>query len=49
MENTLLRQQLMVLKRRGKRPTLTWRDRKVLVLLASKLPHLEGGAGDRAA
>ena len=37
VENALLRQQLMVLKRRVKRPTLTWRDRAVLVLLASKL------------
>jgi putative transposase len=39
LENMLLRQQLIVLKRQAKRPALTWRDRTLLVLLASKLPH----------
>lgn len=38
LENALLRQQLIVLQRPGKRPTLTWRDRALFVLLASKLP-----------
>ena len=37
LENALLRQQLIVLKRQTKRPKLTWRDRALLVLLASKL------------
>ncbi|MEJ2208200.1 MAG: integrase core domain-containing protein [Anaerolineae bacterium] len=38
LENALLRQQLIVLQRQGKRPFLTWRDRALFVLLASKLP-----------
>jgi putative transposase len=38
LENALLRQQLIVLQRQRKRPTLTWRDRALFVLLASKLP-----------
>jgi putative transposase len=38
LENMLLRQQLIVLKRQVKRPALTWRDRTLFVLLASKLP-----------
>jgi hypothetical protein len=38
LENLLLRQQLIVLKRQVKRPALTWRDRALFVLLASKLP-----------
>lgn len=38
LENALLRQQLIVLQRQGKRPSLTWRDRALFVLLASKLP-----------
>ena len=38
LENALLRQQLIVLQRQVKRPTLTWRDRALFVLLASKLP-----------
>ena len=38
LENALLRQQLIVLQRQVKRPALTWRDRTVMVLLASKLP-----------
>jgi len=37
LENMLLRQQLIVLKRQAKRPTLTWRDRTLFVLLASRL------------
>ena len=37
LENALLRQQMIVLKRQTKRPKLTWRDRAVMVLLASKL------------
>jgi putative transposase len=37
LENTLLRQQLIVLKRQAKRPALTWRDRTLFVLLASRL------------
>ena len=37
LENMLLRQQLIVLKRQAKRPALTWRDRTLFVLLASKL------------
>jgi len=38
LENALLRQQLIVLQRQGNRPSLTWRDRALFVLLASKLP-----------
>jgi transposase InsO family protein len=38
LENILLRQQLVVLKRQVKRPALTWRDRALFVLLTSKLP-----------
>ena len=37
LENALLRQQLIVLKRQTKRPKLAWRDRTLIVLLASKL------------
>ncbi len=37
MENALLRQQLIVLQRQVKRPKLTWRNRALFVLLASKL------------
>jgi putative transposase len=37
LENALLRQQLIILRRQVKRPKLTWRDRMVFVLLASKL------------
>ncbi len=39
LENMLLRQQLIVLQRQAKRPALTWHDRTLFVLLASKLPH----------
>ena len=38
LENALLRQQLIVLQRQGKRPVLTWRDRGLFVLIASRLP-----------
>jgi putative transposase len=37
LENMLLRQQLIVLNRQVKRPALTWRDRTLFVVLASKL------------
>jgi hypothetical protein len=37
LENALLRQQLMILKRQTERPQLTWRDRSLIVLLASRL------------
>jgi len=37
LENALLRQQLIVLKWHTKRPALSWRDRALFVLLASKL------------
>ena len=37
LENALLRQQLIVLKRQVKRPKFTWRDRALFVLLVSKL------------
>jgi putative transposase len=37
LENALLRQQLIVLKRQTKRPKLTWHDRALFVLLVSKL------------
>jgi hypothetical protein len=35
----LLRQKLIVLQRKAKRPALTWRDRTLFVLLESELPH----------
>ena len=38
LENALLRQQLTVLDRQVKRPTFSWKDRWLMVLLASKLP-----------
>jgi putative transposase len=41
LENALLRQQLIVLQRHVKRPALTWRDRALFVLIASKLPSWE--------
>jgi putative transposase len=37
LENALLRQQLIVIKRQVKRPKLTWRERALLVVLASRL------------
>jgi putative transposase len=39
LENALLRQQLIVLDRQVKRPQLSWRERGIMVLLASKLRH----------
>jgi hypothetical protein len=36
LENTLLRQQLIVLHRQAKRPLLTWRDRALFALLARR-------------
>ena len=50
LENALLRQQLIVLRRQVKRPPLTWRDRALFVLIASKLPsqggdHLSASSG----
>jgi transposase InsO family protein len=38
LENALLRQQLIVLRRHVKRPAFTWRDRALFVLIAGKLP-----------
>jgi transposase InsO family protein len=37
LENALLRQQLSVLQRQIQRPKLSWRDRALIILLASKL------------
>ena len=37
LENALPRQQLSVLQRQVQRPKLSWRDRALIVLLASKL------------
>jgi putative transposase len=37
LENALLRQQLAVLQRQVQRPKLSWHDRTLIVLLASKL------------
>jgi putative transposase len=39
VENALLRQQLIVLKRSVKQPKLTRQDRWLMVLLSSKVPH----------
>ena len=39
LENALLRAQLVVLKRQVKRPSLTSKDRVLMLWLASKLPH----------
>lgn len=38
IENAFLRQQLLILKRQGKRPRLSWRERALLVVVASLLP-----------
>ena len=38
LENALLRQQLIILQRHAKRPTLSWGDRALFVYIASKLP-----------
>ncbi len=37
LENALLRQQLLVLQRQGTRPKLRWRDRALIVGLASRV------------
>jgi hypothetical protein len=37
LENALLRQQIIILERQSKRPGLSWRDRTIIVFLASKL------------
>ncbi len=37
LENALLRQQLLVLERQIKRPKLRWRDRALMVILASRV------------
>lgn len=37
LENALLRQQLIVQTRQVKRPRLSWRERGIMVLLASRL------------
>ena len=42
LENALLRQQLIVLDRQVKRPRLSWRERGIMVLLASKLRNWKG-------
>jgi putative transposase len=42
LENALLRQQLIVLDRQVKRPRLSWRERGIIVLLASKLRNWKG-------
>jgi transposase InsO family protein len=42
LENALLRQQLIVVSRQVKRPQLSWRERGIMVLLASKLRKWKG-------
>jgi putative transposase len=42
LENALLRQRLIVLDRQVKRPQLSWRERGIMVLLASKLGNWKG-------
>ncbi|HVO70057.1 MAG TPA: hypothetical protein VMT24_08430 [Aggregatilineaceae bacterium] len=37
LENALLRQQLLVVRRQGKRPKLRWRDRALIVGLAGRV------------
>jgi putative transposase len=39
LENALLRQQVIVLDRQVKRPVLSWRERGIMVVLASQLRH----------
>jgi putative transposase len=39
LENALLRQPLIVVSRQVKRPPMSWRERGIMVLLASKLRH----------
>ena len=47
LENALLRQQLIVLKRQAKRPALSWRDRGAVCPPGQQVAHLETGAADR--
>jgi putative transposase len=42
LENALLRQQVIVLERQVKRPQLSWRERGIMVLLASRLRNWKG-------
>jgi putative transposase len=42
LENALLRQQVIVLDRQVKRPQLSWRERGIMVLLASQLRNWKG-------
>jgi hypothetical protein len=42
LENALLRQQLIVVSRQVERPQLRWRERGIIVLLASKLRNWKG-------
>ncbi len=42
LENALLRQQLIVVSRQVKRPQISWRERGIMVLLASKLRNWKG-------
>jgi putative transposase len=42
LENAMLRQQLIVVSRQVKRPQLSWRERGIMVLLASKLRKWKG-------
>ena len=42
LENALLRQQLIVLDRQLKRPKLSWRERCIMVVLASQLRNWKG-------
>jgi hypothetical protein len=42
LENALLRQQLIVLERQAKCPQLSWWERGIMVLLASKLRNWKG-------
>ncbi len=42
LENALLRQQVIVLERQVKRPQLSWRERSIMVSLASKLRNWKG-------
>jgi hypothetical protein len=39
VENALLRQQLIIVKRQRKRPQFSWRERVLLIFLAGRLPH----------
>jgi putative transposase len=39
LEDALLRQGLIMVSRQVKRPRLSWRERGIMVLLASRLPN----------